>query len=133
MRGSLGRVSYCSIGCVLLYYLYIGDVACRGVHSSHRVNLRLGVSCWFKFGSCVHINFYIILNSFRSRIKSDSVSRLDKYRVIGLSSDKILPKRFLNHYVWSNVNIEFCICNYSFLPNNIRIWNLAIENLNDFK
>lgn len=34
-------------------------------------------------GSCVKINFYIILNSFWSRVKLNLVQKSDKYQIIG--------------------------------------------------
>lgn len=36
----------------------------RGIHSGHRVDIRLGVSGRFEIKFCVHIVFYIILNLF---------------------------------------------------------------------
>ena len=36
-----------------------------------------------KIGFCVHIDFYIIANSFVSRFKSDTVKRLGDYQVLG--------------------------------------------------
>ena len=39
-------------------------IQARGVHSGHRVDFRSHVSGRFKIESCVHIDYYIILNSF---------------------------------------------------------------------
>ena len=53
-----------NITSVLKYFQVITDV-----YSSFRVNFRSSVSGRFKIESCVHIDFYIILNSFWSRIR----------------------------------------------------------------
>ena len=54
--------------------------ACKlGVHSGHRVDFRSGISSQFKIVSCIHIGFYIILNSFGSRVNSDSVIKSDLF------------------------------------------------------
>ena len=43
----------------------------RSVHSGHRVDFGSGVSNRFKIGSCVHIGFHIILNSFWNGVKDE--------------------------------------------------------------
>ena len=47
------------------------------------VDFRSCVLGQFKIGFCVHIDFLIILNSFWSWVKSNSVTRSYKYRIIG--------------------------------------------------
>ena len=58
------------------------NVPDRGIHWGHRVDFRLGVSGRFKIGSCIHIDVYIIVNPFLSRIISNSVTTSSKYQII---------------------------------------------------
>lgn len=58
------------------------NVEGKGVHSGHWVDFGSGVSGRFKIGFCVHIGFYIIIDPFLSRVKSNSVIKSDAYRVI---------------------------------------------------
>ena len=55
----------------------------RGVHLGHRISFELDVSGRFEIGFCIYIVFNIIANHFWSWVKSDSVTRSGKLRVIG--------------------------------------------------
>ena len=62
---------------LVLGYLF-GHLPCRVVHSTHQVDLGLGVLGRFEIGLCVHIVLYIIINYFWSRVRLDSfVSRIN--------------------------------------------------------
>jgi hypothetical protein len=70
-----------------IFYFNSGDslqlqiMVRRGVHSGHRVDFKSGISGRFKIGFYVHIGFYIIVDPFLSRVKSDSVIKSGVYRV----------------------------------------------------
>ena len=45
----------------------------KGVYSGYWVDFGLGILDWFEIGFCVCIVFYMIINHFLSRVKSDSI------------------------------------------------------------
>ena len=49
---------------------------------NYRINFKLSVFDQFKIESYIHVDFYIILNSFKGWVKLDLVLKSDKYRVI---------------------------------------------------
>ena len=54
----------------------------RGVHSAHRVDFGSRLLGRFKIGLFVHIDSYIILNSYECQVKTGLVIRSGKLRVI---------------------------------------------------
>ena len=55
----------------------------RGAYSRHWIDFGSNVSGRFKIELCIHIGFNVIVNPFIYRVKYNSITRSNEYRIIG--------------------------------------------------
>ena len=84
-------------------------------------DFKLSVFDRFKIRSYVHINFYIIFNSFWSGVKSGSVPKSGEYWVVGsVFNVSLLPSKSF-HLKWRSVAT---IKKRKMTFSNILLWNI---------